>query len=366
MADAADSRAAILDSVLNWSIQNGTKRDVEALLAAGARIEGSDELGLRPLGFAAGTGKLDITKLLIKGGANVDAGSLHDIRDSAGGHMTTKGDRAIHFAAQNGKTVILRELLRAGADPNCPNEKGVTPLMAACRTTLAVGTAEARELLEKGADPALIDEEGWTALHWAAHRGHHDVIDMLLSKAPTTLYQTAHDYATPLFFAVNGGHKNAVSRLLSAGVKNQAIRSDAPAAAGEGVGDVVRMQVDECLKPIRTSVMIPYAIATAAAKGHARILQMLLVVEGEDKLEHWARSGFDGCLTLHRAAKYGQLATTSVLLAAGANERACCCGMTASEHAGRPMMLDAKGPAFVRATVRLLARGPAFRARSWA
>ena len=38
----------------------------------------------------------------------------------------------------------------------------------------------ARYLLENGAKPSAQDEDGWTALHFAATKGHFDLVDLLL------------------------------------------------------------------------------------------------------------------------------------------------------------------------------------------
>lgn len=62
----------------------------------------------------------------------------------------------------------------------------------------------------------------------------------------------------------------------------------------------------------------------------------------------------------------GTLATISLLLAAGADEAVLAYGKMASEVINQPHGGRVKGPAEKAATRRMLARGPAFRARSWA
>ncbi|CAM9214514.1 unnamed protein product, partial [Ectocarpus sp. 12 AP-2014] len=72
-------------------------------------------------------------------------------------------------------------------------------------------------LLNGGADPSSSTYFGRTALSYAARSGHIDVIDLLLRVAPSRLDQADKYGVTPLCCAVQGGHENAVSRLLSAG-----------------------------------------------------------------------------------------------------------------------------------------------------
>lgn len=100
-------------------------------------------------------------------------------------------------------------------------------------------------------------------------------------------------------------------------------------------------------------------------KRWVKVLQVLLAVEGEERQGHWARSWFLHSPVLNHAAVSHSLATVSLLLAAGADETALNEDRrTVSEvmcvlHEGRT-----KGPAEKAATRRMLARGPAFRARS--
>lgn len=45
----------------------------------------------------------------------------------------TFGRSAVHYAAANGNIIALKMLLNKGADPNCTNMAGETPLMKACQ-----------------------------------------------------------------------------------------------------------------------------------------------------------------------------------------------------------------------------------------
>ena len=71
-------------------------------------------------------------------------------------------------ASERSNTRNIKSQLEAGADPNCRNECGSTPLHMAARTKTA-GCIEV--LLEAGADPNIPDINGNTALHEAAERG---------------------------------------------------------------------------------------------------------------------------------------------------------------------------------------------------
>src|SRR5258706_15161633 len=89
------------------------------------------------------------------------------------------GDTPLHGAAQRGNVKLLQMLFAAGADPNARNKVGGTPLMWA---GVYGQDAAARVLIEKGADPALKDEQGLTASAWAA-KNKRDELAQLLHEA---------------------------------------------------------------------------------------------------------------------------------------------------------------------------------------
>lgn len=107
----------------------------------------------------------------------------------------------------------LTELLRSGADPESPDEDGVTPLYRAC----VQGAAELiRPLLRAGADP---DRPGGTEglpLCAAAAGGHTDAVRALLAAGARPDAREEFGF-TPLAWAIRGGHTAIVTALLDAG-----------------------------------------------------------------------------------------------------------------------------------------------------
>jgi hypothetical protein len=104
----------------------------------------------------------------------------------------SKGYSCMHFAAQNGHTLVLAMLHRKGASCGCCCSRGPD------RTGLAVNvrdndmrtplhwaayknhTFTARWLLAHGADPGALDWENCLPVHWAALRGHAELLELLL------------------------------------------------------------------------------------------------------------------------------------------------------------------------------------------
>jgi ankyrin repeat protein len=84
------------------------------LLEAGARAERPGRGGFSPLGWAARRGDVELVRLLIKRGAQVDAADEH-------------GQTALMDAVMANQVETARVLLEAGADPNAPG-MGLPPM----------------------------------------------------------------------------------------------------------------------------------------------------------------------------------------------------------------------------------------------
>ncbi|CAN0027811.1 unnamed protein product [Ectocarpus sp. 4 AP-2014] len=360
-------------------IRQRNEAGVERTLAAGASVDGSSELDWRPIIAAAASGKVGMAELLIKRQANVDLGSLNDLRCSDGLEVLGKGVRALHVAINHYNVDVFRLLLKAGADPDSANGKGLTPLMLTCILEDSARGEQravmARELLEAGADPSLADFQGKTALGFAAARDQTNLIDILLQNAPTTLNRATPDGLTPLYAAAMSGKGKAVSHLLSAGARQPPASAEKDmcplvAAVRENHQEVVRVLLtDRGMEAIDGPDVIPRAVGAAASsrKGSASIVRMLLCAEGHEREVHWARCRYKEDPVLHCAVSFGNISATRVLLAAGADE-------TAENEDGRPAreVVGFNAPSLQRdpakkgAIVRMLERGPAYRARSWA
>lgn len=90
--------------------------------------------------------------------------------------MTTTRHTALRAAAMYGHALVLRALLDAGADPNQPSARGLTPLMGCARA----GHADAcRLLLARGARVADVNEFGETAVDVAQNAGHLAMVTLL-------------------------------------------------------------------------------------------------------------------------------------------------------------------------------------------
>lgn len=307
--------------------------------------------------------------MLIERGADLEAKVPRLLR-IAGHLIFREGARAIHGASGAvGQPKALKVLLEAGCDPNAADSLGRTALMEVSRSTAACEMAV--WLLEAGADPEKTDEVGSAALHNAASAGAVDLIELLVARAPATLNWTRQDGTTPMYMAALGGHVRAVALLLSLGARDKATWkrngvSSLTAASQGGHEEVVRVLLDAHFEAFGGGGCVPLAIAVAIQGDHARALRLLLMVEGEERQGHWAMQSREGFSMLHHAAYFVSVAATHLLLRAGADEAVEVNGETPGDMVGGALP-DAEREGAREALIsRMLQRGPAYRARSWA
>jgi len=116
----------------------------------------------------------------------------------------------LHTAARLGRVNVVRLLLEKGANVDARNDWGVTPLHQAA-TEGRVGVV--RLLLEKGADVDARASFGVTPLLFAASRGHVDVVRLLLEKGADVNAREVVFGHTPLDMARRGDHRDIVALL---------------------------------------------------------------------------------------------------------------------------------------------------------
>lgn len=135
-----------------------------------------------------------------------------------GGALRTEGN-ALLKAVFQGKLRLARLLLEGGAYINEGNERGETPIMAACMAGYddpQTRQKMVRYLLEKGADLNIPDKSGRTALmHACSERAGKDVVSLLLENGADP---SLKDYSgsSALMHAINTGDRETLQILLDA------------------------------------------------------------------------------------------------------------------------------------------------------
>ncbi|TDI24476.1 MAG: hypothetical protein E2P06_07045 [Acidobacteria bacterium] len=164
----------------------GNAEAVSLLLAHSADVNATGARGQTALMWAVAQQHADVARTLIAHGANVHARSdvWHQLENTAGNtnasgdfEMAHGGSTPLLFAARQGDIEIARVLLTAGADVNDTAAAGTSVLVQAVHSGHG---ALAAYLLDAGADPNAADA-GYTALHAAVLRADLETVRTLLA-----------------------------------------------------------------------------------------------------------------------------------------------------------------------------------------
>ncbi|KAI5849386.1 ankyrin repeat-containing domain protein [Morchella snyderi] len=194
-------RSSYSRDVLYAIVKGGHVDMAKLLLEKGADVDAMSDYGQTALHAAAGGGHVDMAKLLLEKGANVHA------RNSG-------GRTAVYAAAKGGHVDMVELLLENGAFFNVRNHYYIqTALYAAAKG----GHVDmAKLLLEKGADVHATSYNGQTALYVAAEGGHVDIAKLLLEKG-ANVHATSYNGQTALYVAAEGGHVDIAKLFLEKG-----------------------------------------------------------------------------------------------------------------------------------------------------
>lgn len=105
-------------TALHFAAKGGRTDTIRELLKMGCRIDGRTPWGFTPFLFAVDAAGLDQTAalLLLRAGSDVNAASWCNLS-------------ALHSAARNGHSDVVRELLLRGAGNHVSNKRGESPLL---------------------------------------------------------------------------------------------------------------------------------------------------------------------------------------------------------------------------------------------
>lgn len=119
----------------------------------------------------------------------------------------------LFLAVIHGHQEIVEILIKAGADPNKQDDRGMTSLHWAAYFG---HQPIVKTLIQSGAQLDIVDNEGWTALHKATSEGHRQIVKVLIA-AGATINPCNKVGNTPLHFAVCKGRIKILRTLVEAG-----------------------------------------------------------------------------------------------------------------------------------------------------
>ncbi len=224
----ADPNFAAKDSMpLVMAAWYGDLEMVRILVRGGAEIDSFAWGSITALFAAVEKGKLDIVKFLVEKGAKVNHRVYYNLTPL---HYT------VYWKKQRPR--VARYLIEQGAEINAVMDWGATPLHFAAR----YGYVDcARLFLENGADTDIEDKRGKSPLdratrygrnnmlrlisapHRAAGKGKLDELKKLIQTYPTLLDARDEEGKTPLHLAVENGRFETAQWLLEQGADVHAL-----------------------------------------------------------------------------------------------------------------------------------------------
>ncbi|CAO3668950.1 unnamed protein product [Umbelopsis ramanniana] len=226
------------------------------------------------------------------------------------------GTTAVHTAAANGNTKMLRLLLN-----HSPKALAISDAQQAKPLHHAAANNQIQAmvmLLDRGANVEEHDKYQFTPLHHAAKNGHTKAMSLLLDRE-AKVDSRDQMQAPPLHYAAREGHVGAVQCLLNRGAdinsktitKTTALHS----AAGNDHSETAKLLIDRGADISAYDDNVGTVLQLSCAAGHTEVVEMLLERQAPLEETHNPRllTAF-GC-----AATMGQIGIMKLLRDRGAN-----------------------------------------------
>jgi ankyrin repeat protein len=231
--------AQTTDSRLLEAVKRGDREAVRSLIAQKVDVNLAEADGTTPLHWAAERGDVEMATLLVRSGANVRAANRYGVTPfspacvagnprlielflEAGADPNTRlpeGETVLMTAARTGEVAGIRALVAHGA---VVNDKEAWRDQTALMWAAGEGhTAAVDELIRDGADLAAKSRGGLSSLLFAVRGGHVDTVRALLA-AGANVNDTAPDGSSALGLAIINGHYELAGLLLERGANPNA------------------------------------------------------------------------------------------------------------------------------------------------
>mmetsp|Transcript_21250 Transcript_21250/g.55281 ORF Transcript_21250/g.55281 Transcript_21250/m.55281 type:complete len:965 (-) Transcript_21250:169-3063(-) len=258
----------------------GAPANVKTLLELGAVVDMKNKDGCTPLWFACFTNHPECAELLLWEGADVEGFSA---------------EPCLYIAACVGSVQLCKMLVNYGADVNCRDVTGMTPVIGASEN----GNADALSyLLASGGRASDRDEDGDSALYKASKNCHTLCVKLLLENGADAQEARSESAQTRAAF-----EQRPVCGLLTMPCQ-------------EGNVDTVRLLLQHGASP-EGAHPTEFPLMIASAHNHMEVCQTL--VEAGASVNRVAVGAQAGATALIAALQYSHLRIASFLLDNGAD-----------------------------------------------
>lgn len=328
---------ALYSSILNNNIEIA-----KLLIKAGADVEKPENHGVTPLMLACELDNIEIINVLIKAGANINletndksntaltiaytVGSekyeeSYDVLKlliKAGGDLNKAkiyGNTLLSKSIERNKIELIKILIEEGADVNKSDKYSYAPLV----TALEQGNIEIiKLLLASGADVNQPNKHGITPFIASIKKENIEIVKLLISFGADVnmsfgvdVNKSFENGGSPLLAAVKTGEIELVKILIEAGAN---INKDALLMTSyEGHLSILKFFIENGADINDPEVSAALLIA-AASQGNINVVELL--IEAEVDLN---KPNKNGKTALSKASKEGGIKMVKILVEAGAN-----------------------------------------------
>ena len=206
-AEAEDERG---ERPLHRAVEGGHREVVGLLLRRGATADCRNAVGLTPLHVAAAAGRPELCRLLLARGAACDAPCAAEYEDWDGRRTP------LHYAAHWGHLEVCRLLRDHGADVRALSSVGWPPLFYAVEAKQA-DVVEWIMDLDEAEGLHFTDDRNRTPLMVAAMQDAADLAEAIVERHPFTLDWRDDRGRTAFHWAATRGHANVMDKLMRLG-----------------------------------------------------------------------------------------------------------------------------------------------------
>ena len=290
-------------TLLQLAVSMKKRELVEALLAAGADPDATDDEGNSPLHTAARTGAVEYVPLLVEAGADVNA------RNDA-------GEPPLYLAALGSRREMVEALLAAGAKVNIRCKAG--PILSYVMSYRPLDVEMVRRLLAAGAEVNAVPR---SPLYLAVSAGSVEMVDLLLAEG-ADVNAEGNEAGHPLAKATRSGRVDILRRLIAAGA----------AVNPSAVGRSQQSPLHDALLAHGVESEVTRVLLEAGAKLHRRnsafddeggklLIRALVAGDAPFCAKLVELGAAEGCTPLCLAVLRGDAAEVRRLLATGAEVR---------------------------------------------